>query len=138
MSEYDGVSNVKVVEAVPAAVIVATTTTGVEVDTLGFESCTFVLQIGAAALDGSFTVAVQEDSATGMAGATAVPADNVIGDLPVLSIGDQNKLFRVGTRGKARFQRIVLTETAANSTGIISALAILGHPKSAPVAAQST
>jgi len=114
---------------------------GAEIDTKGYESCEFVIVIGDA-LDGAFTAEIDQSPDDGSGSPTgvwtAVPSAEILGVLPVMSISDTDKVFRVGTIGKERHQRLTLTEGAANTAGILGAVAILGHPVVAPVADQST
>lgn len=114
---------------------------GVELDTLGYQSLEYVIIVGDA-LDGAF-VALLEQSPDDGAGSptgvwTAVPAADILGVLPVMDIADTDKVYRVGCIGKERHQRLTLSETAANTAGILGALAVLGNPKNVPVADQST
>lgn len=136
--EYDLHSKVQIVNAVPPAALAANTN-GASIDTVGYESLEYVLHVGAAFVGGGFTVSLEE-STTGAFGGeqTAVPADDILGALPVIDIGDTNKVYRVGSIGKKRYQRIVLTETGTITAGVIGVTAVLSHPKSAPIADQST
>ena len=112
-----------------------------EIDTLGYESCEFVIVIGDA-LDGSFTGGIDQSPDDGSGSPTgvwtAVPAADILGTLPDIAIADTDKVFRVGTIGKERHQRLTLTEVDANTAGIMGAVAILSHPVNKPVAEQYT
>lgn len=87
---------------------------------------------------GDFSV-VLEESDTGAFGGEETPVDpaDIIGVLPTWSGGgDSDKVGRVGVVGKKQFQRLELVG-ASTPVADFSALAILGHPKSEPVADQS-
>lgn len=136
--EYDLHSQVSVENGI-APQALAATTDGAVIDTLGFESLEWLLHIGTAFVGGGFTVSFEESDVVTFGGEeTAVPAANVLGDTPVVSIGDANTVFRVGIIGKKRFQRITLTETGTISAGVIGVVALLGHAKSMPTAEQAT
>lgn len=139
--EFDLHSRVQVVNCVPPEALAADTN-GSPVDTLDFNGLEYVIHVGAAFVGGGFNVTIEEDDDDGAgspAGTwTAVPADETLGALPVISIGDTDKVFRVGSIGKKRHQRIVLTETGTISAGVIGVTAILAHPRDVPVADQST
>jgi hypothetical protein len=108
------------------------------VDTKGFESLEWVITVGVA-IDGDFTTVLEESDVVTFGGEeTAVSAAETLGTLPVLTIADADKVYRVGVIGKKRFQKITLVEGSANTTGIVGANAILGHPKNAPTDAQFT
>jgi hypothetical protein len=136
--EHELHSRIKLVHGIAPAAIVATTNSAA-IDTQGFESCEFVFHVGTAMVGGGFDVTLQQ-SATGAFGGeeTAVPAANIVGALPTIAIGDANKVFRVGTIGKERYQRAVMTETGTITGGVVGCMAILSHPQEAPVADQFT
>ncbi len=138
--EYDLHSNIKVVFAIEPVIHTAHAV-GAEIDTLGYESCEFIIVIGDA-IDGDFVAEIDQSPDDGSGSPTgvwtAVPSKDILGTLPVLTIADTDKVFRVGSVGKERHQRLTLTEGSANTTGIVGAVAILGNPVSKPVAAQST
>jgi hypothetical protein len=138
--EQDLHSQMKVVFAIEPVIHTAHAV-GAEIDTKGYESCEFVVVIGDA-LDGSFTAIIDQspdDGAGSPTGVwTAVPAAEVLGTALVISIADTDKVFRIGTIGKERHQRLTLTEVGANTAGIMGAVAILSHPVIKPVAEQYT
>jgi hypothetical protein len=138
--EYDLHSEIQIAYIIEPVIHTADAV-GVELDCLGFESLEYVIVIGDA-IDGDFTTVLEESPDDG-AGAptgvwTAVPAANIIGVLPVLTIADTDKVFRVGSVGKERHQRLTLVEGSANTAGIVGAFAVLGNPVTKPVADQST
>jgi hypothetical protein len=112
-----------------------------EVDTDGYESLEWVVSVGDA-LDGSFDSLLEESEDDG-AGAsdgvwTTVPAAETLGAAIRCEIADTDKVYRQGSIGKKRHQRLTMAEDDANTAGILGANAILSHPKVKPVADQST
>ena len=136
MAEYDLHNSTKMVHGIPAAVYTATTVVSDAIDTLGFESIEWVIHIGVA-INGDYTVTLTESDTEGST-YTAVPAAETLGTLPVLTIADANKVFRVGSIGKKQFQKLTLTEGSANTAGVVGVTAILSNPKTVPTAAQAT
>lgn len=139
--EYDLHNDAKVVHCIPPGALAATTN-GAAVDTLGHESLEYLINVGTAFVGGGFDVTIEESPDDGSGSPTgvwtAVPADRILGPLPQISIGDANTAFRVGSIGKERHQRIVLTETGTISAGAIGVVALLCHAKSSPTPAQAT
>jgi hypothetical protein len=138
--EFDMHSEMQVVFAIEPVIHTAHAV-GAEIDTLGYEALEYVITIGDA-LDGAFVAVLDESDDDGAGSSdgvwTTVPAAETLGTLPVMSIADTDKVFRVGSIGKKRHQRLTLSETAANTAGILGANAILMKPKNKPVADQST
>lgn len=138
--EHDLHTRVKVVNSVPPAALAADTN-GTGVDSLGYESLEFVVHVGTAFVGGGFAISLEE-SDTGVFGGeeNAVAAGDLIGGIgtgsPALAasvaIGDANRTFRFGYKGKKRHVRPVLTETGTISAGVIGVTALLGHPKVLP------
>lgn len=139
--EFDLHSHVTTVNSIPPAVL-AVDTNGTAVDTQGFESLEWVIHVGVAFAGGGYDVTIEQSPDDGSGSPTgvwtAVSAAETLGALPVVAIADANTTFRVGSIGKERHQRPVLTETGTITAGIIGVSAVLGHPHSAPVADQST
>ena len=138
--EQDLHSEIKIVYAIEPVIHTAHAV-GAEIDTIGYESCEFVMIVGDA-LDGSFTAGIDQSPDDGSGSPTgvwtAVPAAEILGTLSVISIADTDKVYRVGTIGKERHKRLTLTEVGANTAGILGAIAILSHPVTKPVAEQYT
>ena len=136
---YDLHSNIKLAHSIAPAAHVGDTT-GATVDTDGFESIEFTLQVGVAMAGGGFTCEIQQAvDAGGSPGVwVAVPAADLLGGSMVITIADANKVYRQGSVGKERFQRLVLTETDGISGGVVGSIAILSNPRSVPTAAQAT
>lgn len=134
MSSFDLKNNVSVVNALNIqAISSSTATAGVSIDTKGFESATFAIQSGTLT-DGTYTPEVSEsdDNST----FTAVSDDFLIGTEAnaVLVATDDNKVKTIGYAGKKRYVKITITSSGVTSGGTLGVTAILGHPKTAPVA----
>lgn len=107
-----------------------TTTAGVIIDTAGYESLEFILQTGAVSA-GDVTPLLQDGDDSGLSDVAAVAADFRLGNLVTLDAA--NGVTRVGYVGKKRYVR--LSAVSDNSANLIAgAIAVLGHPHSAPVA----
>lgn len=130
-------SNIKVENVIPPEALTANTNSAV-IDTAGFESLEYIIHVGAAMAGGGFTVTLAQGEESDLSDATDVPAEETLGDLPVIETGDTDKVFRVGVVGKKRYQAVSLIETGAITGGVVGVTAVLGHPRHAPVADQST
>ena len=131
-------SDIKLVHCIAPAALVANTN-GAAIDCAGHESLEFAFNVGTAMVGGGFAGTLQESDTGAFGGEeTTVAAEHILGGLPTISIGDANKVFRCGYIGKKRYVRPVLTETGTISGGVVGCMAILGHPKNAPVADQNT
>ena len=136
--EFDLHSSVQAANALDvAAARVDGTDAGNIIDTLGFESIEFVVQTGTIT-DGTHTVLLQDGDDSGLSDAGTVPAAQTLGTLPAIVAADDDTVFRVGCVTKKRYVRLSIVTTSATTGGITSAVALLGHPKSKPVADQST
>lgn len=133
--EYDLHSNVKQVVALDSQDITTdTTTVGNIIDTVGFESLEYVIQSGTIT-DGTYTLILEEGDDSGLSDAAVVPAAEVLGVLTGFVAADDDAAKRVGSIGKKRYQRLsILSATTTTGATKMSSVAVLGHPKSAPVA----
>lgn len=142
--EYDLHSKVKAVDCIGPAVLAADTN-GAAIDMQqdqGYESIEYLIHVGTALAGGGWDVTIEQSPDDGSGSPTgvwtAVPADETLGALPVFVATDTDLVLRVGSIGKERHQRVVLTETGTISAGVTGASAILSHAKQLPVADQST
>lgn len=143
----DLASNIKAVVAVPIAVY-STDQNGIAVDRLGFESVTFLLNIGVGGITFTGTnkiefVATESDDGSNW---TAVAGDDLILDglaPTAVTAGIVRALTaahpaatvqRVGYIGSKRYARVSPDFSGTHGTGTpIGIAAVLGHPHSAPV-----
>ena len=144
--EFDLHSRVKIVDCVPPEAL-AVDTDGAGVDTLNFNGLEWIVHVGAAFVGGGYDITLEEDVDDGSgspAGTwTAVPDAEILGNLsPTIAIQviitDTDKVYRVGSIGKKRHQRVVLTETGTITAGVIGVTAVLSHPRDVPPADQNT
>lgn len=133
--EFDLHSNVKQAVALDSQDITTNTTTvGNVIDTVGFESLEYLIQSGTIT-DGAYALLLEEDDAIGFGSSSVVPADETLGVLTGFVAADDDAAKRVGSIGKKRFQRLSIVSTGTSTGGTkFSSVAVLGHPKSAPVA----
>jgi hypothetical protein len=114
------------------------------IDRLGYESLTYIIAIGAVAdSDVVFTVLLEESDDSGMSGANAVADADMIsqtsGTAPETAAGfrydDDNEVRKLGYIGNKRYTRLTITPDGNTEYSFcaISAVAVLGHPASAPV-----
>jgi len=108
-----------------------TTTIGEIVDTLGFESLTFIIQAGAIT-DGVYNTVLEESDDPVMTVPTPVVPDETIGELPRFRATDSDTVRHFGSIGKMRYQRINIVSTIVTTGAVMSAVALLGNAKSAP------
>lgn len=138
MSSRDLMNNIHPVRGLsPLAAAVADDTAQVSqiVDTLGYESATFVILTGTLAdADATFTVLVQDGDAANLSDAAAVADTDLIGteSLAGFAFGDDNEVRKIGYKGGKRYVRVTITP--ANNTGAapLAGVWILGHPKHGP------
>jgi hypothetical protein len=109
--------------------------TGITIDTMGYDSCTFFVSLGTLA-DAAFTstITVQSDDDSAMGSPTTVAdADLVISAnaFPIIQT-DDDKVLKIGYVGNERYVRLVFASTGNASSLPISAIAILGHPHILP------
>ena len=135
--EFDQSSDLKLVHVIPPAVYTGDKV-GAIVDTLLFESLTYSIHVGVALTGGGFTVLLEEGDASDLTGSNVVAAGDTIGALPVFVATDANLILRVGVVGKKRYQRLTLDEDSTVTAGVIGVSAILGNPRTGPVAEQAT
>jgi len=139
--EYDLSSDVKVKSVITptAGDAAGASTVGAIIDTHEdeqFGSLTYVIHAGTITA-GAFSVTLEESDEITFGGEeTTVPSDDLIGASPTFAASDDNKIARVGVRSKKRFQRLTLVG-ASSPNGDFAVQAVLGHPKSMPVAAQA-
>ncbi len=138
--EFDLHNRIKVVPCIDPVALVADTN-GAAIDTLGFDGLEYVIQVGAAFVGGGFDATIEQSPDDGSGSPTgvwtAVPAAETLGALPVVVITDTDITLRVGSIGKERHQRVVLTETGTITAGVIGVLAVLSHPREVPTLAQA-
>lgn len=135
MASKDLVHNAKLTNVInPAAIKSANaTTTGVIIDTQGYESLTFAIEAGAIT-DGAFTPTMTEGDAANLSDGAAVAAGDMLGTLAasVQNNASQNTTKTIGYRGGKRYVRLDEVQTGATTGGFIAVTAIQAHARNQP------
>lgn len=121
----------------PVSVSNNTAAEGEWIDLYGYDSCTFVIATGSLAdSDATFAVLIQDADAANKSDVAAVDDAYLIGTeaLAGFKFDDDNKVRKIGYKGSKRYVRITITPSGNSDVALISAVAILGHPFSAPTA----
>jgi hypothetical protein len=119
----------------PVSVSDTTAQVGEVIDRAGYGSLAYAIAIGSIAdADATFTVLLEESDASDMTGAAAVDDADLIGTevLAAFKFDDDNKCRKLGYKGNKRYTRLTITPVGNASAALLSAIAILGHPDSAP------
>ena len=135
----DLTNNIHPFRAIPPASPVADNTALVSavVDTLGFGSLTFIITTGALSdADATFTALVEHGDAANLSDAEAVPDALLVGTEALASFthADDNETRKIGYVGGKRYVRLTITPAGNAADAYVSAVAVLGHPHSAPTA----
>jgi hypothetical protein len=107
------------------------------IDLKGFDSLTFLINIGSVAdADTTFTVLVEHGAASNLSDAAAVPDSQLIGTeaLAGFQFDDDNEVRKIGYCGDKRYVRLTITPANNASAALLSAVAVLGHPSAVPTA----
>lgn len=115
-----------------ASITSSTTTAGVEIDTVGYDSLTFALQLGART-DGNYTLLVQHSNTSG-SGYVDVADDYLVGLESETTLSTANSVSKIGVLNFNRYVKISVVSAGVTSGATVGALAILGSPRTAPVA----
>lgn len=122
----------------PAAAITDNTAqVGQIVDSQGYESVTYFIATGSLAdADATFTVLLEEGDQSDLSDNSAVADTDLLGTeaLAGFDFGDDNECFKIGYRGSKRYTRLTITPADNTGNAFIAAIAVLGHPDSAPTA----
>lgn len=118
-----------VASLVPA--VQAATLKGSTVDTKGYSSALMIVNTGAIASAGDYTLTMQESDTTTDGDFANVAAANLIGSLPATL--EASTVYRQSYIGKKRYLRAVITKNSGTSIAA-GAVFVLGHPHLAPVA----
>lgn len=136
----DLMNQIHTVNAIPpiAARTDNTAITSSIIDTLGYDSATFVLSIGTNTdINATFAVTMEEGSASNLSGSNAVAAADLVGTyaLAGFTFADDTETRKIGYIGTKRYIRLTVTPTGNDSGNIfLAAVAVLGHPSRMPTA----
>lgn len=120
-----------------ATISTDTTTAGNEIDTAGYNSCTFYFSVGTVT-DGTYTPAITECATSGGTFTAVADADLLpdgTGQEAAAVLSASNGIGKLGYRGDLQYVKFSWV-SASTSTGATSctAYAILGDPTHSPVA----
>ena len=121
----------------PVSVADNTAQVGQIIDMQGYSSLTYVIATGSIAdADATFTVLLEEDDDSAMGTATAVADADLLGTeaLAGFQFDDDNECRKLGYIGGKRYTRLTITPSNNASAALLSAVAVLGNPWSAPTA----
>lgn len=133
--EYDLHNKIKDLVAVVIQAFTADdTAVGEIIDTKGFESLEYVVQVGTITT-GTLRFILEEGDDSGLSDVAVVPAAETLGSLTGFVAADDDETKRVGSIGKKRYQRLTLEGENTSVINFLGAAAILGNPKTKPTAA---
>ena len=121
------------VAVVEQAIVADATVVGEIIDTKGFESLEYIAQVGTITT-GPLRFILEEGDDSGLSDVAVVPSDEVLGNLTGFIVTDDDAVKRVGSIGKKRYQRLTLEGENTSVIDFVSAVAVLGHPHTAPIA----
>ncbi|CAN7599423.1 hypothetical protein [Bosea sp. LjRoot237] len=140
MASKDLYNNVHPVIAIaPVTISDGTALVSSVVDTLGYESVTFVVQTGTLAdADATWAVTVKDGDTSSQGAHTAVDDKFLLGTESAAgwAFGDDGEARKIGYVGGKRYVSIEIDDVVANTgSAPFSVVALLGHPRSAPTPA---
>jgi hypothetical protein len=107
------------------------------VDTLGYESVTYVIAAGILAdADATFAVTVDEGNQANLSDASAVASTDLLGTTALASFtfANDNQCFKIGYVGNKRYVRVTVTPTNNTGSAPIAGVWIMGQPALKPTA----
>ena len=129
-------NNITVARAIaPVSVSDNTAQVGQIIDRQGYNSLTFAIALGSLAdADATFAVLVEHGDAANLSDAAAVSASDLLGTAAFagFTFADDNATRKVGYKGSKRYVRLTITPSNNASAALFGAVALLGHPQSAP------
>jgi hypothetical protein len=132
MSNYDLKTELKNLTALdPVTIGSNTTTDGIEIDTLGYESLTFFIRVSSRT-DGTFTPAITDTDTSG-SGEVAVADQFLIGTEAEAALSADG-VSKIGYVGKKRFVQLDIDSTLVTTGATVDVIAVLGNPQRSPVA----
>lgn len=117
-------NNIAAVLALPPAVHAATKADATVIDLQGAGSATVIVNTGAIAGAGDFTVSLRHGGAADLTGDAAASGDDLLGAFPATLTADSS--YTVGYRGGKRYVRVVITKNSGTSIAA-GAVVIKGH-----------
>lgn len=132
--QFDSAQNMAVSAAVNTATISSSTTTaGNIIDTQGYNSLTFILNVGART-DGTYTISLEHGDAANLSDTAAVTGTDLVGTVAGSAVAAAQTQKKLGYVGNKRYVRASIVSTGVTSGATVGALAVLGRPNVGPVA----
>lgn len=113
-------NNIAAVLALPPAVHAATKADAPIIDLQGAGSATVIVNTGAIAGAGDYTVSLRHGDASDLSDAAAASGDDLLGAFPATLAADT--AYAVGYRGGKRYVRVVITKNSGTSIAAGAAL----------------
>lgn len=134
MAVRDQVTKFNAYQASYDAIASDTTTVGAIFDTADYElgfSCLISAPVWA---DGTYTLKLEESDDSGMAGAVDIPAEKLIGTLPVVAAAtvDGAALGKVGVFSNLRYIRVSVVSTDFSASGATIMTTVIKHAEVCP------
>jgi hypothetical protein len=152
MGKIDGYSDFSFLNALKPQDLDGTLTNGTTIDTQGFDTVTFVVNVGAITSAGSLSATTHQiklehsdDDSTWSEVYPSQMIHSVIGEAgpystldsgifqSIASVTDANKIYAVGYKGPKRYARIAFSAEGLPSVISAAAIALLGEPGNWPV-----
>ena len=128
MAIKDIKTRVAVASVLEAAISSDTTTAGAIIDTADFDLGIMFDLVASAYTDGSYTLLIEEGDDSGLSDAAVVPAEYLIGALPVVAAatGSGAVVPTVGLISNKRYVRTSVVSTSTSTGSSVSVRATLG------------
>lgn len=117
-------NNITAVLALSPAVHAATKADAPIIDLQGAGSATVIINTGAIAGAGDYTVSLRHGDAADLTGDAAASGDDLLGAFPTTLAADSS--YAVGYRGGKRYVRVVITKNSGTSIAA-GAVIVKGH-----------
>lgn len=117
-------NNISAVLALSPAVHSATKADASIIDLQGAGSATVIVNTGAIAGSGDYTISLRHGDASDLSGDAAASGDDLLGAFPATLAADSS--YAVGYRGGKRYVRVVITKNSGTSIAA-GAVIVKGH-----------
>ena len=117
-------NNIAAVLALSPAVHSATKADATIIDPQGAGSATVIVNTGAIAGSGDYTISLRHGDASDLSGDAAASGDDLLGAFPATLAADTS--YAVGYRGGKRYVRVVITKNSGTSIAA-GAVIVKGH-----------
>jgi hypothetical protein len=132
--QFDSAQGMSVSAAVnTGAISSSTTTAGNIIDTQGFNSLTFILNVGTRT-DGTYTLSIEHGDNAALSDTATPAADDLVGTAAGTAISAAQTLKKLGYVGIKRYVRVNVVSTSVTTGATVSVVAVLGRPSIGPIA----